>query len=890
MASPRTLPLLAILLPLAAPAPAQQQETADYRCLSLTILAGPGHGGTTLHELAKKLPEATAACEQGVQIRPREGRMSAALGRVRRMAGDQKGALEAAQRGAALGDHESKLLLGVLQAGSDPAAALALFREAARWQMKLANYNLGVLWANGWGVPRDPQDAANFMRLAALGRDPIAMMVLGQWHDQGRGVAADRAQAEAWWRKAAELMLTEAVPDPLRLAGGEPLLDVPALLAWYRQQAQAGAPWAQAWIGLLHEAGQWVPRDEAAAAYWYRQAGLAGHAEAQGRLSNMYRQGRGVAADPAEARRWSDMPRVARCERQLAETAGQPDCDRYAGDPYEPGRSGPGAEGFCVTHFVQPALAACRRASSEQPQVTRFRAQYARALAHAERFDEARREATVAAGRGSTPAMILLGAMRQRGLDGPRDEKAALDWFRKAAEAGDRRGMMLLHASAQQGLGVAAGSPEAAALMAEAQRRMLQQAPVVAVDGTAERAAKGDPRAQYELALRHEAQKNYPLAIEWYTRAADQGSAAAAMSLAQMHDNGIGMPRDSGQAIARYTRLADQGNAEARYRLALLQLQAGHGADAAKRLAKGVEHGETRSMVALGELYDQGREVPQDKPRAAALYEKAAGDSNWARARLGAMALVGDGIPRDYARARRWLEPAAAGGDHSARNNLGFMAERGLGMPQDLHQARDHYLAALFGAPEARGNLESLYERDLGVPADPAQAAEWHRPAAVAGIAAAQLRLGRLYLRGAGVPRDERQALRWLDAAAEQGHAAARSEAGAAWFALAQRLQRDTQEEREALLRAASWGHPAALAAVQARFGPNVLALVGRNRLPPPPQFATGASSQPNEDKSRTMQVRVAGTGSAQAAGQDAGMGSIYTVIPWTRLDERQRR
>ena len=53
----------------------------------------------------------------------------------------------------------------------------------------------------------------------------------------------------------------------------EPLATPPPLLAWYRQQAQGGASWAQAWVGRLHEAGQWVPEDQAAAAYWYRQAG-----------------------------------------------------------------------------------------------------------------------------------------------------------------------------------------------------------------------------------------------------------------------------------------------------------------------------------------------------------------------------------------------------------------------------------------------------------------------------------------------------------------------------------------------------------------------------------------------------------------------------------------
>lgn len=882
--------LAAIVALLGAPAFAQQppQQGPDDRCLSLTMLAGSGRAGNWLNRLQQQAPEALAACQEGVKIRPKEGRMFSALGRVQVLAGDEKAALESARQAAALGDAEGKLLLGVLLVKTDPARALALFHEAARWQLPLANYDLAVLWTKGIGVKRDPQDAANFMRLAANGGDAIAMMVLGQWYEQGLGVAADQAQAQAWWRKGGQVPVPEGVNDPLRLLVGEPLLDTQAMLAWYRQQAQAGEPWAQAWLAQAYDAGQWVAQDDEAAAFWYRKAGLTGHTESQYRLANLYRVGRGVPRDDAESRRWGQMPQLARCERRLAETIGQDDCDRYAADPYEPGRSTPGADSACLEHDVKPAVAACQRSVAQQPRVARLRAQYARALAFDGRYADARREAQTAAAQGSTPAMILLGVMSERGLGPVDDGREALKWYRQAADAGDRRGALFLLFSAQQGVGVVAGSAEAKALIEEASRRATPFGPgLVVADGVPARAEQGEARAQLEMALRAESRKDYASAMQWYAKAAQQGDQLAAMNLAQMYENGIGVPVDMAEALKRYTALADQGHREARYRVAVLQLRAGKLPEAIQRLDKAVEHEDARAMVDLGQLYEQGRGVAKDANRALALYEQAAPQSTWAKARAGTMSMGDLGVPRDDAKARRWLALAAAEDEPSAHNNLGWMDENGRGGPVDYRSARDHYLAALDQAPQARGNLERLYQRELGTPGDPAQAAAWYRAGAIAGIATAQWRLGRLYQQGRGVPADETEALRWFDAAASQGHPAAGQDAGAAWYARWQRLSaaKDEAGAREALLRAAGWRHPPALVALQARYGNEAAAFALRMRPPPWPDLPTGRTNGHREDASHQLQLRVVGTGSQAHAAMDGGMANPYVAIPWTAHD-----
>ena len=67
-----------------------------------------------------------------------------------------------------------------------------------------AQFNLGVMYEGGLGVPQDYAQAMEWWRKAAEQGDPSAQLNLGAMFAEGRGVAQDYAQAVAWWRKAAE--------------------------------------------------------------------------------------------------------------------------------------------------------------------------------------------------------------------------------------------------------------------------------------------------------------------------------------------------------------------------------------------------------------------------------------------------------------------------------------------------------------------------------------------------------------------------------------------------------------------------------------------------------------------------------------------------------------
>ena len=129
-----------------------------------------------------------------------------------------------------------------------------------------AQVNLGVLYANGQGVPIDYAQAIQWWDKGAAQGYPPAQINLGwlYYHIQ------DYVRARQWWKKAA---------------------------------AQGHAP-AQFGLGVLYEKGQGVPIDYAQASQWWDKAAAQGYAPAQVNLGVLYRDGQGVPQDYATARRW----------------------------------------------------------------------------------------------------------------------------------------------------------------------------------------------------------------------------------------------------------------------------------------------------------------------------------------------------------------------------------------------------------------------------------------------------------------------------------------------------------------------------------------------------------------------------------------------------------
>jgi len=66
-----------------------------------------------------------------------------------------------------------------------------------------AQYNLAVMYGNGWGVPQDGAQAVLWLRRAANQGHPAAQASLGRVYEEGVGVPQDDQQACFWYTLAA---------------------------------------------------------------------------------------------------------------------------------------------------------------------------------------------------------------------------------------------------------------------------------------------------------------------------------------------------------------------------------------------------------------------------------------------------------------------------------------------------------------------------------------------------------------------------------------------------------------------------------------------------------------------------------------------------------------
>jgi TPR repeat protein len=86
----------------------------------------------------------------------------------------------------------------------DYGEAYRLFEPLAEQGHANAQFNLGVMYYKGQGVPQDYAEAAKWYRKTAEQGDAKAQFNLGFLYENGRGVPQNYAEAAKWYRKAAE--------------------------------------------------------------------------------------------------------------------------------------------------------------------------------------------------------------------------------------------------------------------------------------------------------------------------------------------------------------------------------------------------------------------------------------------------------------------------------------------------------------------------------------------------------------------------------------------------------------------------------------------------------------------------------------------------------------
>ena len=150
----------------------------------------------------------------------------------------------------------------------DYATALQEWKPLAEQGYAFAQYNLGILYEYGNGVPKDYVEAVEWYRLSAEQGYAISQYSLGLMYSNGYGVLKDKAEAVKWWRLSAE----------------------------------QGYVYAQGMLGIMYELGEGVLKDDITAHMWYNIASGNGHKSA-----GDWRDGRAGFMSASDIKKATDM-------------------------------------------------------------------------------------------------------------------------------------------------------------------------------------------------------------------------------------------------------------------------------------------------------------------------------------------------------------------------------------------------------------------------------------------------------------------------------------------------------------------------------------------------------------------------------------------------------
>jgi uncharacterized protein len=129
------------------------------------------------------------------------------LGTGNGVAKDPAEARKLFERAAEAGNARGVTNLAALSGGaaSDPVKARALLSKAAETNSAEAQYQLGLMTAEGLGGPKDDVAARALFEKAAAQGHPAAMERMGAFSQSGRGGPQDSSAAKSYYEKAAAL-------------------------------------------------------------------------------------------------------------------------------------------------------------------------------------------------------------------------------------------------------------------------------------------------------------------------------------------------------------------------------------------------------------------------------------------------------------------------------------------------------------------------------------------------------------------------------------------------------------------------------------------------------------------------------------------------------------
>ena len=446
---------------------------------------------------------------------------------------------------------------------------------------KEAQFNLGLMYHRGEGIPQDNKEAIKWLRKAAEQGLAEAQYYLGMMYFIGEDIPQDYKETVKWHTKAAEQGNAPAQQSLgfMYCHGAGIPQDYKEAVKWYTKAAEQGNAEAQYNLGVMYYRGEGIPQDYKEAAKWFTKAAEQGTAEAQYYLGFMYLNGEGVAKDYKEAFKWYTK----------AAEQGDPSAQYKLGGMYHFGKG--------VTQDYKEAAKWFTKAAEQGTADAQYflGVMYRIGQGVAQDYKEAVKWYTKAAEQEDACAQYNLGVMYYEGEGIPQDYKEAVKWFTKAAEQGDADAQFNLGMMFLNGEGVAQNYMEVVKWFTKA----AEQGHVGAQHNLGVMYYKGEGVAQ-----------DYREAVKWYKKAAEQGDEQAQYKLGVMYSDGKGVLEDYVEAYKWLMLAAASGDENAQFiKQDLRQQLTPSQVDEAQRRAKAFL-AKQETVTAVGE----GSEIATEQP------------------------------------------------------------------------------------------------------------------------------------------------------------------------------------------------------------------------------------------------------------------------------------
>ena len=201
-------------------------------------------------------------------------------------------------------------------------AANQFYEIGVNIESSRAQNNLGLLYLEGKGVPKDLSEAFKLLLLAANCDYPKAQYNLAHMYFDGVLGITDETEALKWYRKAAN---GNYIPAMFFIASlyenGYKVSQSPSeAFQWYRKAAELGYAPAQTIIGDMYYSGYGITKNISGAVKWYKKAAAWKYPEAQYKLAKMYYTGEGIKKKhPKEAiKLWKEAAKNGNTDSQNA--------------------------------------------------------------------------------------------------------------------------------------------------------------------------------------------------------------------------------------------------------------------------------------------------------------------------------------------------------------------------------------------------------------------------------------------------------------------------------------------------------------------------------------------------------------------------------------------